>query len=435
MYFTQVLVALTAFLPALNAAPVRITQPSNTASTLSVNNKWIITLKDTADTTAHFTWLSGLHSRVRARSELGDLSAFSSSQFNYDFGSWRGYAGEFDATSLDEIKARDDVEDVEPDQIWTIFSVYPRQNTSDPTNPSPYQNSTSPDTNSTTASLITQQSSTWGLSSISHRKPNQSGYAYDSSAGSGTYAYIVDTGINTAHVEFGGRASLGYNAAGSSSSADTVGHGTHVAGTIGSKTYGVAKKANLIGVKVFNGESASTSTILDGYQWAVNDIRAKSRQNNAAINLSLGGPFSSAFNKAVSAAYNAGVVTVVAAGNDNVDASDSSPASAPEAITVGAIDKTNARAYYSNFGADLDIFAPGTDILSTWIGSSTATNTISGTSMATPHVVGLVLYLMGLEGVSGPSDVANRLSALATRNVVGDASGSPNLLAYNGSGL
>lgn len=433
MYFTQALVALTALLPALNAAPLPRSQSSNTVTTLSVTNKWIITLKDTADTAAHFTWLSGLHNRVRSRSESGDLSAFFTSEFEYDFGSWRGYAGEFDDTSLDEIKARDDVEDVEPDQIWTISKLYPRQNASAPDD-GPYQNSTDPSSNSTTAaSLVTQRSSTWGLSSISHQEPGQTGYIYDSSAGAGTYAYIVDTGLNTAHVEFEGRASLGFNAAGGSN-VDTVGHGTHVAGTIGSKTYGVAKKANLIGVKVFNGESASTSTILQGYQWAVNDIRAKSRQNIAAINLSLGGSFSTAFNKAVKAAYDAGVVTVVAAGNDDEDASTSSPASAPEAITVGAIDKTNARAYYSNFGSDLDIFAPGTDILSTWIGSSTATNTISGTSMATPHVVGLVLYLQALEGLTGPAAVANRLTALATMNSVTDTKGSPNVLAYNGSG-
>lgn len=420
MYFTQSLLALTALLPALNAAPLPRPQGSTPVSTLSVANKWIVTLKDSADPTAHYTWLSGLHSRVRARSEGGDLSAFFTSQYEYDFGSWRGYAGEFDETSLDEIKARDDVETVEPDQIWTLSALYPRQNYTD-------------GDNTTATSLVTQQSSTWGLSSISHRKPGQTGYVYDSTAGAGTYGYIVDTGINTAHVEFEGRASFGYNAAGGDN-ADTVGHGTHVAGTIGSKTYGVSKKANLIAVKVFQGESSSTSTILDGYQWAVNDIRAKGRQNKAAINLSLGGAFSTAFNKAVKAAYDGGVVTVVAAGNDNADASDSSPASAPEAITVGSIDKTNARSYFSNFGADLDIFAPGSDILSTWIGSNTATNTISGTSMATPHVVGLVLYLQALEGLSGPAAVANRLSALATTNAVSDTQGSPNKLAYNGSG-
>lgn len=409
MYFGRAILALTALLPLLNAAPLPRPQDNSDYSdyyddsTPTVDNKYIITLKEGADPNIHMTWLSGLHARTLARRQSGDASAVSGTGYQYDFGSWRGYSGEFDAVTLDEIKGRDDVEEVEADQIWSI------------------------------AALTTQKSSTWGLSSISHKRPNQTGYIYDTTAGQGTYGYIVDTGINTAHVEFEGRASLGYNAAGGDN-VDSVGHGTHVAGTIGSKTYGVAKKANLIAVKVFQGESSSTSIILDGYQWAVNDIRAKGRQNKAAINLSLGGSFSAAFNNAVKAAYNGGVVTVVAAGNDDADASDSSPASAPEAITVGSIDRTNARSYFSNFGSILDIFAPGSDILSTWIGSNTATNTISGTSMATPHVVGLVLYLQALEGLSGPAAVANRLTALATTNAVTDVQGSPNRLAYNGNG-
>lgn len=403
MFFTRAALALTAFLPLLNAAPVPAPIPQDYSTTpLSVTNKYIVSLKSTADVTAHQTWLSGIHARNLARRQ-SDEPPTSGEKYQYDFGTWRGYSGEFDDLTISEIRARDDVEEVEADQIWTI------------------------------SSLITQNSSTWGLSSISHKKPGQKGYIFDSSAGEGTYAYIVDTGINEDHVEFEGRASYGYNAI-NDEDVDTAGHGTHVAGTIGSKTYGVAKKAQLISVKVFEGESSSTSIIMDGYQWAVNDIRAKKRQAKAAINLSLGGTFSSAFNKAVKAAFDGGVVTVVAAGNDGTDAGDQSPASAPEAITVGSIDKTNARSEFSNFGDVLDIFAPGTDILSTWIGSRTATNTISGTSMATPHVVGLVLYLQALEDLSSPSQVANRLAALATSNTVKDTQGSPNRLAYNGNG-
>ena len=226
---------------------------------------------------------------------------------------------------------------------------------------------------------------------------------------------------------------MGYNAVGGDAT-DTVGHGTHVAGTIGSRTYGVSKKATIIGVKVFAGESGSTSVILDGYNWAVNDIVNQGRTGNSVVSMSLGGGFSDAFNQAVANAFNQGITTVVAAGNDNQDASNTSPASTPEAITVGAIQSDNARASYSNFGSILDIFAPGTDILSTWIGSDTATNTISGTSMATPHISGLVLYLQGLEGLATPTDIVNRIVALATSDVISDpGSGSPNKLAFNGA--
>lgn len=135
--------------------------------------------------------------------------------------------------------------------------------------------------------LTTQTGATWGLGAISHQGESSTNYVYDTSAGEGTYGYVVDTGINTAHNEFGGRASLAYNAVGGSH-VDSVGHGTHVAGTIGGKTYGVSKKANLLSVKVFQGQSSSTSIILDGYNWAVNDILSKSRTGKAAINLSLG---------------------------------------------------------------------------------------------------------------------------------------------------
>lgn len=241
-------------------------------------------------------------------------------------------------------------------------------------------------------------------------------------------------GLNTAHVDFGDRAQLGFNAAGGQFT-DTLGHGTHVAGTIGGTTYGVAKLATLISVKVFRTDSASTSTILAGYNWAVDDITSKNRQTRAAINMSLGGPRSTAFNTAVESAYSLGVLSVVAAGNEAQDATNVSPASAPHALTIGAIERSNAQASYSNFGTVVDIYAPGSAILSAWIGSSTATNTISGTSMATPHVVGLALYLMGLDGGLTVDAVTDRIKSLGTTGALSALGrGSPNLLAYNGNG-
>jgi oryzin len=255
---------------------------------------------------------------------------------------------------------------------------------------------------------------------------------YDTRAGDGTYGYVVDSGINLEHNDFGGRASNGYNAVGGNFG-DTLGHGTHVAGIMGGTTFGVAKLTSLIAVKVFQSGSTTTSVILDGYAWAVNDIVTKNRTTIAAINMSLGGGFSEIMNDAISSAFNEGVVTVVAAGNEADEAKKYSPASAAGAITVGAIDSTWRMAAYSNYGDAVDLFAPGSGITSTWIGSASATATLSGTSMASPHVAGLVLYLQSVERLCKPSEIAERLVALATTGKITQlGAGSPNTIAYNG---
>lgn len=189
----------------------------------------------------------------------------------------------------------------------------------------------------------------------------------------------------------------------------------------------------LPGVNANRGKQGSNELVLDGYEWAVDDIVSQDRTGVAVISMSLGGEYSEAFNSAVEAAFEQGVITVVAAGNENADAGNSSPASAPSAITVGAIDDSNARAEFSNYGELVDIFAPGVDIESTWIGGPDATETISGTSMACPHVAGLVLYLKSLEGLESPKAITDRLIELATPDVITDpGSGSPNALAFNG---
>ncbi len=286
---------------------------------------------------------------------------------------------------------------------------------------------------------LTEQSNVpHGLATISHRESGSSDYIYDSSAGQGAYAYVVDSGVNIDHVEFEGRATRGYNAAGGQDT-DTLGHGTHVSGTIASKSYGVAKKASIVSVKVFSGRTADTSVILDGYNWAVKDIIAKKRQSRSVINMSLGGPVSSAFDRAVASAYQQGVLSVVAAGNENQDSSNVSPARAPQAITVAAVNADWNRWVWnsqqgSNYGSPVDIYAPGEDVLSTWIGSSTATNTITGTSMASPHVAGLAIYLAVLENLNTPAAVTNRIKALGTKNkVIGNVGSTVNLLTYNGN--
>lgn len=289
------------------------------------------------------------------------------------------------------------------------------------------------DVTETKRDITTQDPATWGLGTISHRESGSEAYVYDDAAGDSTFGYVVDTGVLLTHEEFEGRAELGYTAF-EGDEEDTVGHGTHVSGTIAGKTYGISKKAGIVAVKVFQGSSSSTSIIIEGYEWAVDDIVSKDRQNAAAINLSLGGPASEAFNNAVEAATEQGVITVVAAGNDGADASDYSPASAPSAITVGAVDSDWAIAEFSNYGSVLDIFAPGVDVLSSFIGGDDATDTLSGTSMATPHVVGLVLYALSVDGVKGVDEVVSHLKEAATSDVItGDLKESPNVLGNNGN--
>lgn len=173
--------------------------------------------------------------------------------------------------------------------------------------------------------------------------------------------------------------------------------------------------------------------MLDGYDWAVNDIISKGRTSVSAISMSLGGGISTAFNSAVNSAYSSGVITVVAAGNEAQNAANVSPASAANAVTVGATTSSDAFASYSNYGSVVDILAPGSSITSAWIGSTSAVQTISGTSMATPHVTGLVLYLKGLGGLTTPAATISRLKSLATTGLIsGVPSGTSNSFVYNG---
>ena len=218
---------------------------------------------------------------------------------------------------------------------------------------------------------------------------------------------------------------------------DNAGHGTHVAGIIGSKTYGVAKKTTLVAVKIFEGTSGTASTVISGFQWAVKDIVAKGRTSTAVINMSLGGQGSVTWDAAVTEGWNQGVLAVVAAGNENTLASEKSPARSPEALCVGNIRSDDARfpgSSGSNYGPAVDIWAAGTGIVSTYATSDSAIASLTGTSMASPHVAGLVSYLRGLEGASDAKTIKARVLELATPNRVTDTQGAANLLAYNGSG-
>ncbi|MFF7855498.1 S8 family serine peptidase [Streptomyces sp. NPDC007904] len=273
----------------------------------------------------------------------------------------------------------------------------------------------------------------WGLDRIDQKSlPLNSSYTYPDSAGEGVTAYVIDTGVRITHSDFGGRASNGYDAVDNDNTAqDGHGHGTHVAGTVAGSAYGVAKKAKVVGVRVLNNSgSGTTAQVVAGIDWV-----ARNAVKPAVANMSLGGGADSALDAAVRNAVASGVTFVVAAGNESTDASTKSPARVTEAITVGATTSTDARASYSNYGSVLDLFAPGSSITSAWRTSDTATNTISGTSMASPHVAGAAALHLAANPSATPAQVSSALTAAATTGVVGNpGSGSPNRLLYVGDG-
>jgi oryzin len=246
-----------------------------------------------------------------------------------------------------------------------------------------------------------------------------------------------DTGLYTAHVDFHGRAVFGTNLVpNSTDNTDGNGHGTHVAGIIGSTTFGIAKLTTLIGVKVFDaGGRGQASTVIAGFQWAVNDIVSQGRQTTGVINMSLGGKASATWDAAMTAAWEQGVLAVVAAGNDNQPGANTSPCRSVEVLCVGNAQMDDTRfpgGSGSNYGDAVDVWAAGTGIVSTVPGGFNATGRLTGTSMASPHVAGLVSYLRGLEGSMAADKVRARVLELATPGLVVDAMGAANLMAYNG---
>ncbi|MET7819905.1 S8 family peptidase [Micromonospora zamorensis] len=272
----------------------------------------------------------------------------------------------------------------------------------------------------------------WGLDRIDQRNlPLDSSYTYPNTA-SNVHAYIIDTGIKFSHNDFGGRATSGYDAVDGGSADDCNGHGTHVAGTVGGSSYGVAKAVQLVGVRVLNCSGSGTNAgVIGGVDWVTaNAIKP------AVANMSLGGGANTSLDNAVRNSIASGVTYGLAAGNDSgANACNTSPARTTEAITVGSTTNTDARSSFSNIGTCLDIFAPGSSITSAWYTSNTATNTISGTSMATPHVVGAAALVASANPGWTPAQVRNQLVANATPNVVSNpGSGSPNLLLNVGTG-
>ena len=306
----------------------------------------------------------------------------------------KGFAAELSDEAVAELRGDADVDYVEADQIMTVDA--------------------------------TQSGPTWGIDRIDERDlPLSGSYTYTSTGG-GVRAYIIDTGILTSHTQFGTRASNVYDGFGGNGQ-DCNGHGTHVAGTVGGSTYGVAKGALLRGVRVFQcSGSSSNSTIIAGIDWVTaNHIKP------AVANLSLGGGFSQATNDAVTRLANRGVFVAVAAGNENQNACNVSPASAPAITTVAASTSTDAKASYSNFGSCVDLYGPGSAITSAWYTSTTATNTISGTSMATPHVAGVAALYKAALGDGSQATIDSWLKNNSTPNkITGNPTGTPNRLLF-----
>jgi subtilisin family serine protease len=274
----------------------------------------------------------------------------------------------------------------------------------------------------------TQSNATWGLDRVDQRDlPLNGSYIYNYTA-SGVRAYVIDSGILASHTDFGGRVLAGATAINDGrGSSDCNGHGTHVAGTIGGATWGVAKAVRLVPVRVFGCTGGSSnSTIIAGIDW----VRAN-HVKPAVANMSLGGPAASTIDTATNNLINAGVTVVVAAGNDNANACNYSPARVGNAITVGSTTSSDYRSSFSNYGSCVNIFAPGSSIRSAWYTSTTATNTISGTSMASPHVAGAAALYLAQYPSASPSTVRSAIYNKATTGrLYSIGSNSPNRLLY-----
>ncbi|KAK0644319.1 peptidase S8/S53 domain-containing protein [Cercophora newfieldiana] len=374
-----------------------------------VPGQWIVRLKQNASSNSQARHMSFVSTRT------ADPTPFNCEvHHEFDLDEARAYSASFDDATKEELEKTSEVESVEPVQLYRHVSVK------------------------------TQDKVPWGLGRISSgaKLPASGPYRYkynDTSSGKGVIAYVIDTGINENHVSFAGRATKGPKfvtdpvPGTTTDDNDNQGHGTHCAGTIGSKDYGVAKDVEIVGIKVFNDlpetnrfAGATNADIMAALDYVVKEFQR--HKQPSVVNLSLGGGISDALDNTVAAAVRAGVVVCCAAGNAGPptwspkDASTTSPARTGLAVTVAASDVTDTLADFSYYGKLVDVIAPGVDILSTWIGpNNTETNTISGTSMACPHVAGVVSSILSDPKVvdKTPFNVISELLILSDKNKIG----------------
>ncbi|OAQ75930.1 proteinase T-like protein [Purpureocillium lilacinum] len=350
-----------------------------------IPNQYIVKLKDNSGAAAVSDALASAHDEATHR-------------YNNVL---KGFAGRMDAATVARLRNDPNVDFIEQDAVSSITEY------------------------------VTQSKATWGISRLSHLKPHIRNYTYDSTAGEGTCAFVLDTGVFAEHPDFEGRAKM-LKSYVPGQDTDGHGHGTHVSGTIGSKSFGVAKKTKIYGVKVLdNNGNGNNTSIMEAMDWVAKFVRCGQCPKGVYVNLSLRGRFSVAFNNAAAALVKAGVFVGVSAGNDGDNAGSYSPGAEPTVCTVGASDNDDNVLLWSNYGEVVDVFAPGQDIQSTWIDGGW--NYLDGTSMSTPHVVGLAAYLGALEGISGGA-VCDRIRALANKGILKNIqdAGSPNLLVFNG---
>ncbi|KAF2970551.1 hypothetical protein GQX73_g3037 [Xylaria multiplex] len=339
---------------------------------------------------------------VTADADYTLTTHMSTAKHVYGATGFKGFAGPLNAASIEKLRANPHVEYVQEDSKFYLND------------------------------FTTQENAPYGIARISHRNNGDSNYVRDDSDGDGTCVYVIDTGINVDHPDFGGRASWAANFA-DNENIDGAGHGTFVAGIVGSESYGVAKKTQLLAVKVFKNDGTTEgNSIIAAIDWVAQDAPTRNCPKGTIANLSLGGGKNQASNDAVAALVNAGTFVAVASGNDNADARDFSPASEPSVCTVSASDEKDAKAYFSNYGSVVDIWAPGVNIESTsYDGGSTAA---SGTSASSPIVAGLGAYILALEGGRDPIALCDRIKELSTQGILADVpEGTTNALAFNGS--